>query len=323
MWIEEFVDCLEGATSEHPRLEEAIALKQPQLPKRIYKYCRDSTYSRENLKTDTVWMASPDTYNDPYDCSFTVAEEEIVATLKMGLLPEFAKVYQLRGDEVIAQIDKALNSGIDPLASLAASIAAVKGVSAGSNPQQMAEFFSRMAPKFIADTIGVLRQWRKITKVCSFSAVNDSILMWGHYAQDHKGCCIEYDIGSLKPDHALRRMLYPVIYSSVLYDLTAFAKKLVGPNRENFNPSLPLLGVLHKFDGWKYEEEWRAVMYTPGVAGDYNWTVPTPSRVFLGAKMEAQNAEAIAAICEPKGIQVCRMIMAKDRFELLSEAYAP
>jgi hypothetical protein len=323
MWIEEFVDCLESASLEHPHTEEVIALKQPQLPKRIYKYRRDSTYSRENLKTDTVWMASPDTYNDPYDCSFTVAEEEVVATLKISLLSEFAKVYKLQSDEAIAQIDQALNSGGDPLASLAASIAAVKGVSAGSNPQQMAEFFSLMAPKFIADTIGVLRQWRKITKVCSFSAVNDSILMWGHYAQDHKGFCIEYDIERLKPDHALRRILYPVIYSPMLYDLTAFAKKLVGPNRKDFNPSSPLLGVLHKFDGWKYEEEWRAVTYTSGVAGDYNWTVPTPSRVFLGAKMEAHNAAAITAFCEPKGIEVCRMNMAKDRFELLSEPYVP
>jgi hypothetical protein len=323
MWIQELVNCLEGATLKHPRTEEVIALKQPHLPKRIYKYRCDSTYARENLKTDTVWMASPDTYNDPYDCSFQVAEDEVVAALKMSLFWEFAKVYKFPRDQVIAVVDKALSSGLDPLTSLAASIAEAQGVAPGSNPPQSAEFFSLVAPKMIADTIDALRQWRKITKVCSFSKVNDSILMWGHYAQHHQGFCMEYDLKCLEADHGLRKILYPVVYSPLLYDLTVFAKKLVGPNRDDFNPSSPLLGVLHKFDGWTYEQEWRAVTYTPGVAGDYNWTVPTPSRVFLGAKMEAKNAEEVAAICASKGIEVCRMMMAKDKFELLSEPYAP
>jgi hypothetical protein len=161
MWIQEFVDCLEGAALKHPRLEEGMAIKQPHLPKRIYKYRCDGKYPRANLKTDTVWMASPDTYNDPYDCSFKVAEDEVVAALKMNLLWEFAKVYKFPNDEVIAQVDKALSSGLDPLASLAAAIAQVKGVSPGSNPPQAAEFFTLVAPKMIADTVGVLREWRK------------------------------------------------------------------------------------------------------------------------------------------------------------------
>lgn len=134
MWIQELVNCLEGATLKHPRTEEVIALKQPHLPKRIYKYRCDSTYARANLKTDTAWMASPDTYNDPYDCSFQVAEDVVVAALKMSLLWEFAKIYKFPHDQVIAVVDKALSSGLDPLTSLAASIAEAQGVAPGSNP---------------------------------------------------------------------------------------------------------------------------------------------------------------------------------------------
>jgi hypothetical protein len=147
--------------------------------------------------------------------------------------------------------------------------------------------------------------------------------MWGHYAQDHKGFCVEYDIEALTSDQVLRKNLYPVIYSPILYDLTSFAEKLVGKNRNDFNPSSPLLGVLHKFDGWIYEQEWRAVQYTQAVVDDYNWAVSTPSRVFLGAKMEAKNAKEIFDLCEPRGIEVHRMSMASDRFELLSQRYVP
>lgn len=322
MWAKDFVDCLESSTLNHPRLDEAIALKQLHLPKRIYKYRRDSNYSRQNLKTDTVWMASPDSYNDPYDCAFTVAEEQVVTALKKSLLTEFAKVYKLADADATEQIEKAMSGATDPLVFLAEYIAEVNGVTPGNNPQQMAEFVSLMAPKMISNTVGVLRQWRKITKICSFSAVNDSILMWGHYAQDHKGFCVEYDLEKLQPDHPLRRTLYPVIYSPQLYDLTSFAQKLVGPNRQEFNPSSPLLGVLHKFDGWKYEEEWRSISYTQAVVDEHNWTVPTPSRVFLGTKMDSQNAKELVAICEPKGIEVCQMALAKDKFELSSQSFA-
>lgn len=323
MWIKSFVDCLNSATLSNPRIDDAIALKEPQLPKRVYKYRRDSTYSRENLNTDTVWMASPDAYNDPYDCSFTVAEEQVVTALKKSLIPEFGKVYNLEPMQIKELLDKAVSSGTDPLTTLADAAPKISGSSPGQNPQQMAEFFSRIAPKMIADTIGVLRQWRTVTKVCSFSAVNDSILMWGHYAQEHKGFCMEYDLEGLEGQHPLRKNLYPVIYTPSLYDLTSFIEKLVGPKREDFNPSAPLLAVLHKFVGWSYEEEWRSVQYTSGVVADHNVAVPTPSRVFLGAKMSRDNAQEIAAICDAKGIKVLQMRMANNKFELLPEMYLP
>ena len=323
MWIKSFVDCLDNATQSNPRIEDAIALKELQLPKRIYKYRGDSTYSRTNLNTDTVWMASPDAYNDPYDCSFSVAEEQVVTALKKSLIPEFAKVYKLVPMQVKDLLDRAASIGADPLTSLADAAAKINGSSPGQNPQQMAEFVSLIAPKMIANTIDFLRQWRKVTKICSFSAVNDSILMWGHYAQDHKGFCVEYDLEGLEGKHLLRKNLYPVIYTPSLYDLTSFIEKLVGPEREDFNSLAPLLAVLHKFVGWNYEEEWRSVQFTSGIVADHNVAVPTPSRVFLGAKMTRDKAKEIAAICDAKSIKVLQMRMANNRFELLPEAYIP
>jgi len=141
--------------------------------------------------------------------------------------------------------------------------------------------------------------------------------MWSHYAQNHQGFCVEYDLEALPPDHPFRRGLYPVIYSRQLYDLTPYAEKLVAQDREKVNPLWPILGVIHKFDGWKYEEEWRFVSIGPNVSADQNWRVPTPVHVFLGSKMEAAKIEELLAICEQKGIKVSQMQLANDRFELL------
>lgn len=37
----------------------------------------------------------------------------------------------------------------------------------------------------------------KDLQVCCFSSIKDSILMWSHYAKDHSGFCIEYDLDNL------------------------------------------------------------------------------------------------------------------------------
>ena len=49
MWKDQFLHYLKESTIKEPRLDEAIALKHSNLPKRIYKYCSDNDYARENL----------------------------------------------------------------------------------------------------------------------------------------------------------------------------------------------------------------------------------------------------------------------------------
>lgn len=143
--------------------------------------------------------------------------------------------------------------------------------------------------------------------------------MWSHYADNHQGFRLEYDLESLEANHPFRKYLYPVIYSSQLYDLTPWAKKLAIEDRQEFNPDCPLLGVLHKFNGWKYEEEWRVVSVTEAVIEDHNWPVPSPTRIFAGSRMEASKNKELLAICEQKKIEVHQMRLANDRFELLPE----
>jgi hypothetical protein len=38
--------------------------------------------------------------------------------------------------------------------------------------------------------------------------------------------------------------------------------------------------------------------------------------------MDSQNSKELVAICEPKGIEVCHMALAKDKFDLSSQSFA-
>lgn len=53
-------------------------------------------------------------------------------------------------------------------------------------------------------------------RVSCFAENCDSLLMWAHYADSHKGYCIEYDT-KLMPVNK-RRYLLPVIYQDKVYD---------------------------------------------------------------------------------------------------------
>ena len=318
MWIQSFVDCLEGSTLAHPRIDEALAIKQHHVPGRIYKYRRDCCCSRENLKTDTVWISSPDSYNDPYDCAFTVSEGRVVAAAMRGLVDTFVTTYKLQDIISAEEIEKAKGSKY-PMEAVAECISARVSSAPGRNAQQMAELSSITLPKFVGNAVSFLHQVRKATKVCSFSSISNSILMWSHYADNHCGFCIEYDLEPLTAEHTFRKSLYPVIYSQKLYDLTQWAELLMGPDRQQFNTISPLLGTIHKYAGWRCEKEWRLVMIEDKPTESRNWKVPTPSRVLLGSQMKDSSKDEVAAICRAKNIEVWQMCLANDRFELLAK----
>jgi hypothetical protein len=315
MWTTNFVAAIESSTVANPKLEEAIAIKDRHLPTRIYKYRCDNSNSRANLKNDTVWICSPQSYNDPYDCLFTVTEQDIVVAANRSMIDDFVRVYNLDGIISSDGIQLARVSN-DPLQALVKHIPPSHPFPKGANPQQMVDFLATQIPKFIGDSISFVREIRDATKICSFSQRNDSIVMWGHYADSHKGFCIEYDLETLPANCTLRRNLFPVVYSSELYDLTRWASQLVSSPRDQFNPSAVLLAMLSKYQDWKYEEEWRFVLTEPRLTADRAMSVPKPTRVFLGSKIEDPSKQELTELCEARGIEVWQMGMMPDGFKL-------
>ncbi|MGA3372853.1 MAG: DUF2971 domain-containing protein [Terracidiphilus sp.] len=321
MWIGSFVDCLEESTLSHPRFEEAYAIKQQNIPKRIYKYRRDCDYSRANLRTDTVWLSSPDSYNDPYDCAFAVLKDSkdiVMAAAIKVIFDEITDACKYRQAISIDVIEKAKASR-EPLRSIAEYMSTLGIDIESQDPHRWAERSSVQLNGLICEIDATLNLVRRNAKVCSFSAISDSILMWSHYADNHRGFCVEYDLDPLVPNHPFRRNLYPVIYSPDLYDLTPWLKSLVDSDLQQFNSIHPLLALIHKFDGWGYEQEWRLALVLPTLIEDHDLKVPRPIRIFLGSKMEHTNKNELRAICEEKGIEVWQMQMADDKYRLFAE----
>ena len=94
-----------------------------------------------------------------------------------------------------------------------------------------------------------LRNTVSETGVCSFAGDPRNILMWSHYASNHEGLCLVFEIAG-DPETFLDAL--PVEYS-VEYPVVNWIK--------DFDEGGPLHIVLRKHKGWEYEKERRIVKF--------------------------------------------------------------
>lgn len=94
--------------------------------------------------------------------------------------------------------------------------------------------------------------------VCCFSKNNNNFLMWAHYAENHKGICLEYDV----EEEAYKTSFMEITYAKSLPELERVERYPAG------HPSAGAISANIKKDGpifltksvdWKYEEEVRTL----------------------------------------------------------------
>ena len=141
-------------------------------------------------------------------------------------------------------------------------------------------------------------------RVACFTQNSDSPLMWAHYADSHKGFCMEYDLTKLPEGY--RYGILPVIYSDERYDAT----KVVITQNKNLvaNP------FYFKSSHWEYEKEWRMVI-PEGIVTDKEYYADFHDGIigiYLGLKSFEYHKEKIDKIIErysQKGIPVHKIII--------------
>ncbi|WP_175726375.1 DUF2971 domain-containing protein [Burkholderia ambifaria] len=100
-------------------------------------------------------------------------------------------------------------------------------------------------------------------RVCCFSKRNDNLLLWAHYAENHRGVCLEYDI----PDEIFRTQFFPINYSATQPVIEKINRYPVGDvNAGSLLMTMKDAVFLMKSEDWKYEEEWRMLRITERLA---------------------------------------------------------
>lgn len=124
------------------------------------------------------------------------------------------------------------------------------------------EGYFRYNYKIPHDIIEELKDQKQKTYICSLSKRNDIGIMWTHYAEEHKGCCIEVEVTT----KSWQRI--EVKYQSSSIEISNTSK---------------LLDILKiKSIQWSYEEEMRYIK----TAKDRETLSIKIKRIFLGYKLK-------------------------------------
>jgi hypothetical protein len=147
------------------------------------------------------------------------------------------------------------------------------------------ELFSKTIKDVIAKNFGIAR-------LCSFTSSIDNILLWSHYANSHKGLCIEFDAEQL-PIASAMKVHYQDNYPSVDYPMPDDARGFAA--------------VLTKSRVWEYENEFRLLLVPsapeqhPNDGESYCLSGGEITSIYLGAEVsDAHRQQLLSLVTEGK-----------------------
>ncbi len=257
---------------------------------KLYKYRSFGVNSLKELCESEVSYSDPKNFNDPLDCSPTLINDVCLSELEnlcdRMLMNNFNR-------------DKA-NREINNYRYLSTEYGDYK------IEQDDQEYYKRMIVDEIKHQLDITMKSRG---VLSLASQWNSPLMWSHYADEHKGICIEYDISRAvckKPKmvdyYGGRGINISRLVDLIIYD------------SEEAKEEIEYKYFYTKAGQWSYEEEWRYISETQGVK-------PVPfhlSGIYFGMRCNISVVSSIVKLLNgsESNVRFYHTYASQDSFEL-------
>lgn len=199
----------------------------------------------------SLWAGSPLSFNDPFDC-FPVIDFAGTQAEKESWAAGLQAPAGMSIQTIVGMMDNALG-----------------------NP----------------DTRAQMSGWHENVEalgVLSLTERPDDMLMWAHYANSHRGYCLELD-ATIQP----LSLAYRVHYAA---QRPVF--RLFDPDRVDIIKRT----LLHKADFWQHEREWRIVR--PVNMGAIDFPPHALKSIILGTSIGKEDEESLRAIVAEREVPV-------------------
>lgn len=131
-------------------------------------------------------------------------------------------------------------------------------------------------------------------------------LLWAHYANSHKGLCIEYDLDILlKNDGANHIHSFPVLYSNKPPSISFW--DIIRNEQNNMIKKF----AFHKSKRWEYEQEHRIVTSKIGL-NSYNHKAL--KSIYFGLKISESVKYHIINLLKLRGIKFYQIVLEKNSY---------
>ena len=139
----------------------------------LYKYRAFNKNSIQLLINEAVWFSKPSSFNDPFDCGINIDLQKLDKSVQDAV----KEVYKQNGKSAEHIPVKELET---------------------KDEDKKAFLRFRSAAYDLIQNVGIF----------SLSGINNDLLMWAHYADSHRGFCIEFE---RSPYNILGRDAEPVM----------------------------------------------------------------------------------------------------------------
>ena len=143
--------------------------------------------------------------------------------------------------------------------------------------------------------------------IFSLSKTYSDELLWAHYANSHKGFCIEYDLDLLLSKQDLKHRFFDIQYSDKMPNL-GFSQ-FSDPN----NPDILIKKMLgYKSKRWEYEQELRIITENKGInTYDYG----AVKAIYFGLKTPKSTISKIIKTLQGRKIKYFQMYLKPNSFK--------
>lgn len=285
----------------------------------LYKYTK-AEYIDSILKNGgMIKLSSPSSFNDPHDCYFGVDKNNLERSFRMILNVAFiceyrndpsyinSKSFQLAYNMTAKSVKLSHIYDENP------AINAIINEYLKTRPN-LSDYIKSQRTIFDSTFKNIIYSLREDALIASLSEEALISLMWSHYANEHRGICVEYEI---EDEKELSKVIYTDNPNN--FDLYTVMKYVIpvsyfGENQDLKNDpkflSVSLKPFLRKAKEWSYEKEVRMIFSATDkkkiIKQNNVWLYPgvKVKSIYLGCKISEKDKQSIESKCKALNIPV-------------------
>lgn len=246
-------------------------------PTSLYKYYSDKVERLETIKKNKMWYSAPCNFNDVFDSDLGTNEDAL-----------FQSALQMIPDK----------RGIRPGSLMWKQLKAQLHGQFRSLQGDFADLRTRMG-------------------IACLSEEDDSLLMWAHYANNHRGLCVEYELMGINKELGFTPV--PVIYS----ESRACFRSLDQEALKRDVQAVFIESITSKSPEWCYEKEWRIIRDDTSCGDQWDTDkkgallpMIRPTSIALGCEAPKEFQKSVHEYCEANRITLYQMEKDKMQYRL-------
>ena len=300
------------------------------MPKSLFRFRVCNELSVGAFQNDIIYAVTADKFNDPYDTlvryDLKGVEKWVNTVMNTETLVQM-KTWFAEGWDLPNEVNHILTTEMTDV--LKVALSSIENQNIKDFEGRIEETRKRMI-SMIETYFPILSEASKrYSSIACFSESIDSILMWSHYADSHKGFALEYDFRPTLEQPIKNVGLFPVVYSEERFDISDYIAwaflRIIGFPAKMPDISASIKNALWKSDVWAYEKEWRVIDSTPRDIADEKASAIhyKPVAIYYGRHMSGDDKRQLHEVAKEKGIMEYEMYLdySSLKYEMLYREY--